>query len=102
MTHKTEKTRAMVRFNQNLNERLEGLKVKLNNTTGITKSRGKNPNAPKSPFMSPKKGSIAAIVIAIATDMDRAMVLGMTFRIENCLLFGSANARSRTSFVGCK
>ena len=91
-----------MRFNQNLKERSEGLKVKLNNTTGITKSRGKNPNAPKSPFMSPKKGSIAAIVIAIATDMDRAMVLGMTFRIENCLLFGSANARSRTSFVGCK
>jgi hypothetical protein len=64
------------------------------------KSRGKNPNAPITALMSPKNGSIAAKVVAMMTDSDREIILGITFRVENSLLFGSPNVRSSTPFVG--
>lgn len=102
MSPKMEKTRAIMEFNQKVNVRLEGLKVTLNNTTGRTKSSGRNPNAPITAFISPKNGSIADNVVAMPTDRDRDITLGITFRAENCSLFGSANNPSSTSFVGCK
>jgi hypothetical protein len=82
--------------------RFEGLNVKLKNTTGNIKSRGMKPNAPITALMSPKNGSIAAIIVAITTDIDRAISLGMAFRAENSELLGSASVLSSTSFVGCK
>lgn len=66
------------------------------------KSRGMNPNAPINAIRSPKKGNIAANIVAITTDNDRDINLGITLRIENCLLFGSANCFSNASLVGCK
>lgn len=97
-----EKTPAMVTLSQNFSPRLEGLNVRLKKTTGRTKSRGMKPKAPITELMSPKKGSIAAIVVAATTDSDRAITLGMILRAENSPLVGSANVFSSTSFVGCR
>uniref|UniRef100_A0A803M681 Reverse transcriptase Ty1/copia-type domain-containing protein n=1 Tax=Chenopodium quinoa TaxID=63459 RepID=A0A803M681_CHEQI len=58
-----EKTTAMLRFNQNMKVRFEGLNVRLNTMAGRTKSRGKKPKAPMNPFMSPKNGSIADVIV---------------------------------------
>lgn len=66
------------------------------------KSRGMKPKAPITELMSPKNGSIAAMVVAKTTDSERKINLGITLRVENSLLFGSTNARSSTSFVGCR
>lgn len=101
-TPRTEKTTAMVTFNQNMGLRFDGLKVKLKKTTGKTKSRGMKPKAPMTELMSPKNGSIAAMVVDITTDNERATTLGITLRGENSLLIGSAKVCSSTSFVGCK
>ena len=68
----------------------------------MMKSRGMNPNAPISAIRSPKKGNMAANMVAITTDNDRDINLGTMLRIENCFLFGSANFFSNASFVGCK
>ena len=89
-------------FNQKMGLRFDGLNVKLKNTTGNIKSSGIKPNAPMTALMSPKNGSIAAIVVAITTDSDRAISLGIAFRAENSVLVGSASVLSSTSFVGCK
>lgn len=89
-------------FNQKTKLRFDGLKVKLKNTTGKMKSRGMKPKAPITELMSPKNGSIAATVVAVMTDSDREITLGITLRAENSLLVGSANALSSTSFVGCR
>lgn len=102
MTARTEKTTAMAVFNQNIRLLFDGLNVKLKKITGNIKSSGMNPKAPMTELMSPKNGSIAAIVVAMMTEQDRETSLGKTFLGENSLLVGSANARSRTSFVGCK
>nr|GMD12591.1 proteinaceous RNase P 2 isoform X1 [Ipomoea batatas] len=101
MTPKMENTTAILKFNQKTPLLLEGLKVKLKKTTGNTKSSGINPNAPITAFMSPKNGSIAAIVVATTTDNDRDITLGITFLLENSPLFGSPNILSNISFVGC-
>lgn len=69
---------------------------------GNTKSRGKNPKEPITAFTSPKKGSMAAMVVAATTDRERVINLGITFRAENCGFFVLANVRSSTSLVGCK
>jgi len=66
------------------------------------KSRGIKPKAPIREFMSPKKGSMAAIMVEIVIANDREITLGITLRFENSGLFGSPNACSSTSFVGCK
>lgn len=97
-----EKATAIKRFNQKMGDRLDGLNVKLKKTAGKMKSSGMKPKAPMSEFMSPKNGSIAAITVAATVANDREITLGITFRIENSLLFGSPNACSNTSFVGCK
>lgn len=97
---KAEKTRAMVTFNQKMRLLLDGLNVKLKNTIGKMKSRGMKPNAPMTALTSPKNGSIAAMVVDMTTDIDRAINLGIKFREENSLLDGSANVFSSTSFVG--
>lgn len=97
-----EKATAIVTFNQKMGLRLDGLNVKLKNTTGKMKSSGIKPNAPIIEFMSPKNGSMAAIVVAIVIANDREITLGITLRLENSGLFGSANVCSSTSFVGCK
>lgn len=102
MTPKMEKTTAILKFIQKTALLLEGLKVELKKTTGNTKSSGRNPNAPIIAFMSPKNGSIAAIIVAATTDIDRDITLGMTFLLENSSLFGSPNILSNISFVGCK
>ena len=102
MTPSAEKTTAMVIFNQKIGLRFDGLNVKLKKTTGKMKSRGMKPKAPMTELMSPKNGSIAAIVVAITTDNDLETNLGITLRAENSLLFGSAKVLSSTSFVGCK
>lgn len=102
MTPIAEKTTAMLRFNQNMGLDFDGLNVKLKKTTGKKKSSGMKPKAPRTEFMSPKNGSIAATNVAMITDSDREMILGITFRRENSLLSGSAKVFSRTSFVGCK
>lgn len=47
------------------------------------KSRGMQPNAPIKALMSPKKGNIAATVVAITTNNDREINLGTTLRMEN-------------------
>jgi hypothetical protein len=47
------------------------------------KSRGMNPNAPITALISPKKGNIAAIAVAMITDNDRETNLGTTLRMEN-------------------
>lgn len=47
------------------------------------KSKGMHPNAPNTAMMSPKKGSIAAINVAVITESDRNISRGMTLRIEN-------------------
>jgi len=60
------------------------------------------PNAPNKAIMSPKKGSIAANVVAMITDSDREINRGTTLRIENSPFFGSENLFSNTTFVGCK
>lgn len=97
-----EKTTAMVTFNQKTRLCFDGLNVKLKKTTGKMKSRGMKPKAPMKALMSPKNGSIAAIVVAITTDSDLETILGITLRADHSLLFGSANVLSSTSFVGCK
>ena len=102
MTPNTEKTVAMEAFNQKIKPLFDGLNVKLKNTNGKIKSRGMNPKAPMSEFMSPKNGSIAPKVVAATTDSERAISLGKTLRGENSLLEGSPNVLSSTSFVGCR
>ena len=73
-----EKTTAIVVFNQKMGLRLDGLKVNLQKSIGSMKSRGKNPKAPITALMSPKNGSIAAMVVAAMTDSDRDITLGIT------------------------
>ena len=102
ITHSMAKTTAMVAFTQKVRLRLEGLKVRLKNTTGKTKSKGKKPKAPMNAFMSPKNGSTAAIVVDTTIERDLEITLGITFRRENRLLLGSASIPSSTSFAGCK
>ncbi|KAL6967089.1 hypothetical protein U1Q18_032894 [Sarracenia purpurea var. burkii] len=102
MTPGVEKTAVMAAFNQKMGLLLDGLNVRLKKTTGRTKSSGKKPKAPMTALMSPKKGSIAAISVAVTTERDRETNLGMTFRAENSPLVGSANVLSNTSFVGCR
>lgn len=82
--------------------RLDGLNVKLEKTTGKTKSGGIKPKATISKFISPKNGSIAVIVVATVIANDREITMGITLRLENSGLFGSPNVCSSTSFVGCK
>lgn len=60
------------------------------------------PNAPANAIMSPKKGSIAATVVAATTDNDRKTSRGTMFRAENSGFVGSANFLSITTFVGCR
>ena len=81
---------------------LDGLNVKLKNTTGKIKSRGMKPKAPMTALMSPKNGSIAAMVVAMTTEREREISLGITLRVENSVLDGSPNVLSSTSFVGCR
>ena len=102
MTASVEKTIAMLVFNQKMGLRFEGLNVKLKKITGRTKSRGMKPKAPITALMSPKKGSIAEIIVAVMTEREWEITLGMTFRAENSPLVGSEKVRSSTSFVGCK
>jgi hypothetical protein len=47
------------------------------------KSKGMHPNAPNNAMMSPKKGSMAAKNVALITDNDRKINLGITLRMEN-------------------
>nr|GMD01893.1 hypothetical protein Iba_chr05fCG11420 [Ipomoea batatas] len=67
-------------------------------TIGKIKSKGMQPNAPNIAMMSPKKGNIAANVVAITTVADRAINRGTTLRIDNTSFFGSAHLFSRTTF----
>ena len=97
-----EKTTAIVMFNQKTKLDFDGLNVKLKKTAGKMKSKGMNPKDPINALMSPKNGSIAAIVVEIMTDNDLETTRGRTLRAENSSLLGSANIRSSTSFVGCK
>jgi len=102
ITPTAEKTTAIVTFNQKTMLLFDGLNVKLKKTTGKTKSRGMKPKAPINELISPKNGSIAAIVVAMMTDIDLETALGITFRAENSFRFGSEKVFSSTSFVGCK
>ena len=102
ITPNAEKTPAMMTFNQKRKLRLDGLNVKLKNTIGKMKSRGMKPNAPMTALMSPKNGSIAAIMVAVMTDNERVTTLGITFLVENSGLDASPNVFSSTSFVGCR
>ncbi|CAL9174144.1 unnamed protein product [Musa hybrid cultivar] len=81
-TDSIENTMAMVVFNQKSRPLFEGLKVMLYITDGTAKSRGRNPKAPMAALKAPKKGSIAAMRVAMAMDSDRKMSLGTMFRAE--------------------
>ncbi|THU62778.1 hypothetical protein C4D60_Mb01t08720 [Musa balbisiana] len=81
-TASIENTMAMVVFNQKSRPLFEGLKVMLYITDGTAKSRGRNPKAPMAALKAPKKGSIAAMRVAMAIDSDRKMSLGTMFRAE--------------------
>lgn len=63
----------------NIRPSLEDLKVTLYNTIDKMMSRGMHPNAPITASMSPKKGNIAARVVAMAMDNDQKTNLGRTF-----------------------
>ncbi|GKD50076.1 hypothetical protein Tco_1279052, partial [Tanacetum coccineum] len=96
-----EKIPVMFEFNQNTRLDLDRMNVILKNTTGNRKSSGMNLNASINTMTSPKNGNITAIVVAMITYSDLEINLGITFLAENSVLVGSANALSRTSFVGC-
>lgn len=83
MIPKIAKTTAMAEFTQKIGRLLDGLNVKLKQTAGRTKSSGMNPKAPISELISPKNGSMAAIVVAMTTDSDLKITLGTTFLTEN-------------------
>ncbi|KAI7984560.1 Transcriptional activator DEMETER [Camellia lanceoleosa] len=59
-------------------------RFKFLKTTGRTKSSGKNPKAPSTALMSPKKGSIAAMVLAAPHRMESMII----FRNEGPLSVG--------------
>jgi hypothetical protein len=63
----------------NIRPSLEDLKVTLYNTIDKMMSRGMHPNAPITASMSPKKGNIAARVVAMVMDNDQKTNLGRTF-----------------------
>lgn len=83
MVPKIAKTTAMILFTQKMGLLLDGLNVKLKQTAGSTKSSGMNPKAPIRELISPKNGSMAAIVVAMTTDSDLNITLGTTFLTEN-------------------
>lgn len=70
-TPNAEKIKAIIVFPQKRKLYLDGLNTTLYNTIGKMKSRGIQPNAPIKALMSPKKGNIAATVVAIMTDNER-------------------------------
>uniref|UniRef100_A0A0A9FW08 Uncharacterized protein n=1 Tax=Arundo donax TaxID=35708 RepID=A0A0A9FW08_ARUDO len=55
-----------------------------------------------SAFMSPKKGTMAATMVANATATVRETSRGTTFHAAYCPSLGSERKLSRTSFVGCR
>lgn len=99
ITPKQENTTAITVLIQKMKLFLDGLNVKLKNTTGRTKSRGMKPKAPSNEFISPKNGSIAAKTVATTTKRERAASRGMTFRTENSFFVGSLKALSKISFM---
>lgn len=102
ITPRQENTTAITVLIQNIKLFLDGLNVKLKNTTGRTKSRGMKPKAPSNEFISPKNGSIAAKIVATTTKKERAASRGMTLRIENSFFVGSLSVLSKISFIGCR
>ena len=62
---------------------LGGLESNIVKNHWQDKIKGMHPNAPITALMSPKKGNIAARVVAMITDNERRISLGTTLRIEN-------------------
>ena len=95
-------TTIIVMFIQYVKLRFVGLYVMLYRSMGSTKSSGINPNAPTTAFISPKKGSMAAMNPQNAIYSVLSIKRGTRLRLENIPFVVSAEFFSIISYATCE